>query len=687
MPEAQWMTQRITTWSRLCVRLLLLLACWPVALSAQRRAMTSSDLLAVRTPSDPVIAPDGEQVAFTVSIPSLDADRNLSEIWLIAASGGTARAFITSEGSNYAPRWAPDGKTLAFISARDGSPQIWTRALTAKTPTKVTTRPRGVLDFFWSKDGRYLYLVSETKWPGVQDVDRRAGAYATHARIWTDLFYRHWDEWRSDIRSHLYRLTLNDGRVLDLTPIDHDVPTLALGGGDRDLALSIPGTELALTYNPDSSVATSTNNDIFVMGPDGSSRQPITNNPANDHSPAYSPDGRSIAYLATERPGFESDRQRTMLYERATGRIAPLTQDWDRSVSAIRCQDAGTLLAEVSEDGERRIYTVDARSGKPTLAVGGGASDDVTVSPGGDFFVFVHHSAAAPPELWRAEAGGRGARALTELNRELTAQPNLAPASAFNSTGANRDRVKGWLVKPPGFSERQQYPLVYLIHGGPQGAWADEWNQWWNCQLFAARGYVVAAVNFHGSTGYGQAFTNSVSRNWGGTAADDLLRGVEHLGGLRFVDSTRIGAAVASYGGYMVLWLAGQTGRLKALVDHAGIFNPVSMAGTTDEMWFPQWEFGGTPLSPSARALMEKWSPANFASRWTTPLLVTHGALDYRVDVSEGLQAFTAARLRGLPAKFVYFPNEGHWITRPRNQRLWWGVTLDWLDTWLKEAR
>jgi dipeptidyl aminopeptidase/acylaminoacyl peptidase len=540
-----------------------------------------------------------------------------------------------------------------------------------------------VNDFQWSSDGRSIYLTSDVKWPGVQEVDRRNGAFPTDAKIWTSLMYRHWDEWRVGRRSHLFRLTVADGRVQDLTPFDADVPPIALGG--NDIAQSTLGTELAIVYNADSVVATSTNNDVWVMSPDGTGRQAITTNPANDNSPAYSPDGRWLAYLAQATPGFESDRQRIMLYERATGRRQVLTDDWDRSVGAITwTPDSRTIIAEAQDRGEGKIFAVDAASGAPTAIVTGGVNSSVQVSPDGSFLVFVRQTATMPPEVWRADINGRGLRQLSHLNDEALAQLALAPAEEFTFRGALGATIAGWIIKPPEFDASKRYPLIYLVHGGPQGAWLDEWSQRWNYQMFAARGYVVAAVNFHGSTGYGQSFTNSISRNWGGLPYDDLMAGLDYVAKLPYVDSLRMGAAGASYGGYMIYWMAGHTRRFKALVAHDGVFNPLSMAGSTEELWFPTWEFGGTPLSGTARALMEKWSPANFVTQWTTPMLIVHNQLDYRVDFSEGLQAFTALKLRGVPAKFLSFPDEGHWVTKPRNRRVWWGVVLDWLDGWLK---
>ncbi|HEX6644735.1 MAG TPA: S9 family peptidase [Gemmatimonadales bacterium] len=651
--------------------------------AAQARPMTVEDLLAVRTVSDPQISPDGQLVAFTLAEASLDSNRNISRIWLVSSSGGTPRQLTEGPGSDRSPRWAPDGRSLAFISTRGRGAQVWRIPVAGGDPERISSLPGGVNDFSWSPDGRYLFLSSDVKWPPVQEVDRRNGEYPTEARIWTSLMFRHWNEWRAGVRTHLFRHSIPDGRVIDLTPIDRDVPTLALGG--RDVAMTALGTELAVVFNPDPEPALSTNNDVFVMGPDGTARQAITTSPANDHSPAYSPDGRYIAYLAMEVPGFEADRQHIVLYERATGRRAPLTADWDRSVLAIRWTPGSrALIAEVEERGERVIYSVDVPSGRPSRLVSGGVNTSVQVSRAGDFIVFLRQSATSPPEVYRADAGGRGLRALTRLNAALADRLDLEPAERFAFLGAANDSVFGWIVRPPDFDSRRRYPLMYLVHGGPQSAWLDEWHARWNYAMFAARGYVVAGVNFHGSTGYGRRFTNSISRNWGGLPYEDLMKGLDHLARQPWVDSTRMGAAGASYGGYMIFWMAGQTTRFKALVAHDGIFNPLSMAGTTEELWFPAHEFGGSPLSPAARATMEKWSPANFVSRWTTPLLVVHSENDFRVDVSEGFQAFTAARLRNVPAKFLYFPDEDHFVAKPRNRRLWWGTVLDWLDTYLK---
>jgi dipeptidyl aminopeptidase/acylaminoacyl peptidase len=356
------------------------------------------------------------------------------------------------------------------------------------------------------------------------------------------------------------------------------------------------------------------------------------------------------------------------------------------SISAfIWLPDSRGVVAEVEERGQGVLYRIDVPGGKRSRLIGGGRNSSVQVAGKGSPLVFLHQSATAPPELWAMNPDGKGQRALTTLNRAALAQLDLRPLESFGFVGASGDSVFGWLLKPPQFDSTKSYPLLYLIHGGPQSAWADEWHQRWNYAMFAARGYVVAAVNPHGSTGYGQAFTDAVSRNWGDGPYDDLMKGLDAvLAGRPYIDPKRLGAAGASYGGYMIYWIAGHTTRFRALAAHDGVFNPVSMSGSTEELWFPIWEFGGSQLSPNARAVMEKWSPANSIANWSTPMLIVHGQQDFRVDVSEGYQAFSALKLRGVPAKFLYFPDEGHFVLKPRNRRLWWGTILDWFESFLR---
>ena len=652
----------------------------PTVVSAQRKAITFEDYIALKAVSDPQLSPDGKWVAYTVSTPSLQDNRNVARVWVADVATGKARQLTGGPGSDRQPRWSPDGKTLAFISTREGGAQVWLLPIAGGDAHKVSSLGDGASDPVWLPDGSGLLVVSDIKWPANQEIDQRNGAYPTEARIWTGLMWRHWDDFRAGKRQHLFRVDVATGKATDLTPVDHDVPTIATGG-DGDVAVSPDGKDILVAMHGDTTVADNTNVDIYAV--DGPVLRQITTDPGADNTPRYSPDGKWLAYLSMERAGFEADRVRLMLRRRKDGRTeggpVEATRGWTLSVGAYTwCPNSTCIYAVVEERGRDNIHRIDIPSFRRSVAVSGGVNTGVQVGPDSRSLVYLHQSNTQPPEVWVS------GKALTHHNDSALATLDLPPLEPFGFVGALGDSVFGWSQKPPGFDPARKYPLIYLIHGGPQGAWTDSWGPRWNNQMFAARGFVVAEVNFHGSTGYGQKFTDAISQHWGDYPFEDLMKGVDVVARLPYVDSTRMGAAGASYGGYMILWIAGHSNRFKVLVDHDGVFNPTSMAGSTEELWFTDWEFGG-PLYAN-RALYEKWSPLNHVSDWKTPLLVVHGQLDYRVDLSEGYQAFTAAKRMGLDAKFLYFPDEGHWVLRPRNRGIWWGTVLDWLEVHLHES-
>jgi dipeptidyl aminopeptidase/acylaminoacyl peptidase len=651
----------------------------PAPVSAQKRAITFEDFIALKSVSDPQLSPDGKWVAYTVGTPSLQENRGVSRVWIADVASGRARALTGGPGSDRQPRWSPDGKTLAFISTREGGAQVWLLPIGGGDARKLSSLPDGASDPLWLPDGSGLLVVSDIKWPAEQEIDARNGQFPTEARIWSDLLWRHWDDFRAGKRQHVFRVDVATGKGTDLTPVDHDVPTIATGG-DGDVAVSSDGREIVVAVHGDTTVADNTNVDLFAV--DGGRLRPITSAPGAEHTPRFSPDGNWLSYLSMERAGFEADRLRLMLVGRNNGRTggraAEATTGWDLSVASYTwCPNSKCVYAVVEERGRDNIYRIDIPGFRRTHVVTGGLNTGVQVGPDSRTLAYLHQSNTQPPEVWVA------GKALSHHTDSAVATLDLPPLEEYGFVGALGDSVFGWTQKPPGFDPAKQYPLVYLIHGGPQGAWADNWGARWNYQMFAARGWVVAAVNFHGSTGYGQKFTDAISQHWGDYPYEDLMKGLDVVARLPYVDSTRMGAAGASYGGYMILWMAGHTDRFKVLVDHDGVFNPVSMAGSTEELWFTDWEFGGTPYAN--RALYEKWSPLNHVSAWKTPILVVHGQLDYRVDLSEGYQAFTAAKRMGVDAKFLYFPDEGHWVLRPRNRRIWWSTVLDWLEVHLNE--
>jgi len=673
-------------------RLLILLACFTLPLSrfsvpglaAQKRAITVESYLALPVVGDPQLSPDGKWVAYTVTEYSLKENRGTTRIWLADIAGGASpRQLTTGPGSDRQPRWSPDGRTLAFVSTRENGAQLWVLPVAGGEGRRLSNVPDGVSDPLWLPDGTGLLVTSDIKWPAEQEIDRRNGEFPTDARLWTELLWRHWDDWRAGKRQHLFTVALSDGTAKDVTPLDHDVPTIATGG-DGDVSVAPDGKEIAFAMHGDSTVADNTNVDVYVIGPDGSGMHAVTTNRGADNTPRYSPDGKWLAYLSMQRAGFEADRLRLMIQRRNDGKTesgAPteVTAGWTLSVGSYTwCPDSKCIYAVVEERGGDNIYRIDVPSFRRSVAVGSGVNTNVSVAPDDKTLVYLHQSNTQPAEVWST---GRQVSHHTDAG---VGSLDLRPLEAFGFVGALGDSVHGWILKPPGFDPARKYPLVYLIHGGPQGAWDDNWHSRWNYQMFAARGYVVAAVNFHGSTGYGQKFTDAISQHWGDYPFDDLMKGLDAVARLPFVDSTRMGAAGASYGGYAIYWIAGHTNRFKVLVAHDGVFDLTSMAGSTEELWFPYWEFGGTPYAN--RALYDKWSPHTFVRGWKTPILIVHSQLDYRVDLSQGYEAFTAAKMMGVPAKFLFFPDEGHFVTRPRNRRLWWGTVLDWLDQYLTPA-
>src|SRR5437762_159903 len=610
-------------------------------LSGQQRAMTIEDYLALPVVGDPQLSPDGKWVAYTVTHSSLKENRGTTRIWLADVTAATTRQLTAGPGSDRQPRWSPDGRTLAVVSTRGSGPQLWRLPVggTGGEARRVSSLADGVSVPVWLPDGTGVLVTSDIKWPADQEIDRRNGEYPTDARTWTELMWRHWDDWRAGKRQHLFLVSVADGAARDLSPVDHDVPTIATSG-DGDVAVAPDGKEIAVALHGDSSVADNTNVDIYLTTRDGGGgtgdgglRQ-FTTGKGADNTPRFSPDGKWLAYLSMERPGLEADRQRLMLVGRADGRTGgpslDATKGWTLSAGSYTwCPDSKCIFAVVEERGRDTIHRLEVPSFRRSLAVGAsGVNSAVSVAPDGKTLVYVHQSNTQPTEIWVS------ARQLTHHTDSAVATLDLRPLDELGFVGALGDSVFGWLLKPPGFDPAKRYPLIYLIHGGPQGAWTDYWGARWNYALFASRGYVVAAVNFHGSTGYGQKFTDAISQHWGDYPYQDLMKGLDVLARLPYVDSTRMGAAGASYGGYMIYWMAGHTSRFKTLVAHDGVFNPVSMAGTTEELWFVDWEFGGTPYAN--RALYEKWSPLNFVQNWKTPILIVHSQLDYRVDHSEG---------------------------------------------------
>lgn len=658
------------------------------ALAQSKRPMTFDDLTAIKRIGDAQVSPDGSRVAYVVT----DVDKNLNRgkrsVWVVPTSGGSPQQLITSDKNDYSPRWSADGKWVAFLSTREGAPQIFVAGADGSNPRKVTSVPEGVGEFIWSPDGKMFAFATDVypECGNLNCVAKRGEAEEkskVKAVIADRLLYRHWDSFKRGKRSHLFVVPSEGGDPKDLTPGDYDVPPFSLGDPTA-FDFAPDSSEIVFARNTDKVEATSTNNDLFIVSVGGGEAKRITgNNPGSDTTPRYSPDGKFIAYRSQARNGYESDRFRLMLYDRKAGTSKELLTGFDRWVGELVWAPDGQNIFIVAEDRGRELIGVASINGGVKPLIANTASNGISLSGDGKALAFTRSSLAMPAEVFAANSDGSDARQLTQANASLLAQLDLNKAEDFEFDGALKSKIHGFIVKPPQFDKSKKYPMVLLIHGGPQGAWFDSWGYRWNYQMWAARGYVTVLINPHGSTGYGQAFTEQISGDWGGAAYEDLMKGVDHVIKLGYVDPNRMGAAGGSYGGYMVNWILGHTDRFKALVSHAGVYNLTSMYAT-EELWFADWEFKGTPWDNPE--LYTKWSPHLSAKNFKTPTLVVHGELDYRVPVGEGLQLFSTLQRKGVPSKLLYYPDEGHWILKPQNSELWYKTVLDWFDQWLKPS-
>jgi dipeptidyl aminopeptidase/acylaminoacyl peptidase len=702
--------------------------------------MTFEDMMKMKRLGETAVSPDGKWLAYSVTTVELNQNAKTAELWVQPIAGGEPQKLAVGQPGDSGIEFAPDGHSVLFLSGRDGGQQVWRAdfdaatgtASNAKKLTSIATEADGAK---WSPDGKSIVFTSAVypDCPAITTADFVSGnkcnadrdaaqaASKVKAQIFTHLLYRHWNHFTGDKVPHLFLISVDTGKMRDLNPNDSnevppDYPTEPLGCG---CAYSPDSKELAFTENIDPVRAISTNADIFTLDLTNPTAKPVkvSTSAGGDFNPAYSPDGKYLAWRSQARAGYEGDKYRLMLYDRAARTTRDLLPKFDNWVDEFAWGKSSKQMAFVSGfRSEASIYMIDldhdtviqittsgefsglhllARPDRPVMPERGGVGaiiattmkvnipsevaiveigdtqQRVTNQPGVDF-------------LYESPVGS-----VTHLNNALRSQLDLPKIESFWFTAKDGTKLEGFIIRPPGFDAAKKYPVKFLMHGGPQGAWGDSWSYRWNAELFAANGYVVVMINPRGSTGYGQAIVDGVNCDWGGKPFTDLMEGLDYAEQhYSFIDKDRECALGASYGGYMANWLLGHTTRFKCIVSHDGMFNPESAYGSTEELWFNEWEFKGKPWDyygkPDSENPFRKWAPMISAKNFKTPTLVIHGQLDYRLDVSEGFQLFDTLQRLGVPSKMLYFPDEGHWVLKPQNSQLWWKTVNDWVDQWVK---
>jgi len=667
---------------------LILLILSTTLMAQPKHALTFDDLWAMKRIGKVQLSPDGNTIAFNVTTYSFDENKGNIDIYLVDVDGKNIHPFKNSVKNETNPKFSPDGKKIAYVF----DSRIWTANLDGSDEQKLTNLSTGASGIVYSNDGKKMLFVSSV-YPDCttddcnKEKDKQKEESKVKASIFTELMYRHWDEWRGEKRSHLFLLDISSKEVVDLTlNSKSDVPPIALGS-DNDYSFSPDGSEIVFTMNPDNVVVTSTNNEIFILKlADIQKEKPtpfkkISESKGNDCQPVYSPDGNFIAYTSMERAGFEADKSRLMLYNRKTGTTNILTKDNDLSVSEfVWSPDAKSIYFLAENEIYNSIYKLDVATSKLTLLQKEGDNANLLLSNDGQKLFFKQQRTNLPYEIFSISTEGKDLKQITFTNSDRLASIEMNPLETFWCKGANGTKVQSILVKPPFFDVKKKYPMIFLVHGGPQGHWSDDFHYRWNLHMFASKGYVVVATNPRGSTGYGQKFVDEISGDWGGKPYVDLMNAYDYaVKNFSFIDAKNTFAAGASYGGYMINWIAGHTNRFNALVSHDGMYNAESAWGTTEELWFNEWEFKGAPFQN--RKLYEKFSPSRFIQNCKTPMLIIHSANDFRLSEEQAFQLFTALQRLDVESKFLYFPDESHWVTKPQNAKLWWDTVLDWFES------
>ncbi len=661
----------------------------------EKKPWTPADLWRLKRVGDNRLSPDGKWIAFVVTETDYEKNSGNSDIWIVSSEGGEPRRLTNSPKGDNNPRWSPCGKSIAFISGRDGSSQAWIIAVDGGEARKVTDFPGGVSDLEWVPGGRSLIFTGRI-YPGVADMDsvkardKAIEERKVSAKVHKRLMYRHWDTYGDGKVQHIFTVAPEGGDPADITPeLKYDALTYWLASAGRDFDVSPDGKTVYFSGKQDDDQAVSYNEEIWAVPTGGGAVRKITSNPAADSHPRVSPDGKYLAWRATRRPGYEADRYELMVMELATGKTTGLTSAFDRSVGTIFWSgDGRRIFFEAEDTADINLFSVPVSGGAIKTVIGRenagrGYHMEVAAAPKEKFFVYLYRPMEHYYEIFRCDAGGGKARKLTGINDGIVADYHFPPAEEIWFDGAGGTKINGFLVKPMNFDPSKRYPMLVLIHGGPQQMFGYAFRN--EYAIFSGADYAVFFCNPRGSTGYGTGVCDGVNLDWGGKVIADIKNGVRHvLDNYGWVDPGKVGAWGGSFGGFVCNWLQGhnEDGMFSVLVSHAGEADQWSSYGSTEELWFPEWEFGGTPWDTPR--LTDELSPIRYAKNFSTPHLIIHGELDYRVPITGGEQMFTALQRRGVPSKMIRYPDENHWILAPQNARFWYASILDWFEQWLR---
>jgi dipeptidyl aminopeptidase/acylaminoacyl peptidase len=682
----------MTIISRFCLGLVLLMTRTTECRS--KEPFTLDKFFALARVSDPRISPDGKWVVYQVTTTDSEKNTTTSTLWLAPVAGGQPRQLTTTDKHDRHPRFSPDSRKVLFESDRGGEEtQLWVIDITGGEARPLTNISTGAQGGIWSPDGKQIAFISavypeHSNKPFVESDaankkrKEEAEKNPVKARVFDRLFYRHWDSWVEGKRQHLFVMPADGGEPRDVTPGDFDaVPTSSTFSAGDEYIFSADGQFLLFTAPPRKDEAWNTNHDLWRVPLAGGEPENLTaGNLAADGCPRLSPDGRHLAYRRQSRPGYEADKWELIVADASGGNARSLTGHVDRSIGEFAWSaDGKSIYYLAEEDGFTPLFEISLQGGKPTRITREGTIGSLSVASDGTL-AFTAARMDQPAEVW-VMPRGQAARNISQANAEILRQIDLPRPESVRVRVPDGKEMQMWILKPPGFDPQKKWPLAYLVHGGPQGAWEDTWSWRWNPPLWAAQGYVVALPNPRGSTGFGQEFVDAISADWGGKCFDDLMVGIRFLERQPYIDPDRMAAAGASFGGYMMNWFAGHTDKFKTLITHCGVYNFDSMYATTDELWFDEWEHGGPPWE--TRESYEKHSPHRFAKAFRTPMLIIHNDNDFRVPVSEGYQLFTTLQRLGVPSKLINFPDEGHWVQKPANSRFWHQEVFAWLKQYV----